>query len=113
ATLSLTRQIGMTIAPTIYAGFITRAYNNIPNLMENEFPDVLKENLEAANVDPAVLGQMGAMMERADVSNMDDMLEGISKIPDPTIREAIENSINEIVQMAGSTGYSGLYFSSV
>lgn len=40
AGLSLARQIGMTIAPTIYAGFIARGFNKIPILFETDFPDV-------------------------------------------------------------------------
>lgn len=113
ATLSLTRQVGMTLAPTIYAGFITRAFNKMPNLMEEEFPSILKENLEKENVDPNMMNEFHQMMPNTGSMDMDTMMGQIENIPDPSIKEAIENSINQVVQMAADTGYSGLFMSAV
>src|SRR5690606_35753704 len=46
ASLSLLRQIGMTIAPTVYAGFIARGYNNMGNLFRDDFRGVLQGHIE-------------------------------------------------------------------
>lgn len=58
ASLSLLRQIGMTIAPTIYAGFIARGYNNMGNLFKNDFQDVLQANVAQADLSKDALGEL-------------------------------------------------------
>lgn len=113
ATLSLIRQVRMTLAPTIYAGFITLAFNNIPNLMKEEFPDILQKNLEKEHVDPNAIQQFHQMMPSGGSMDMDAMMSQIDKIPDPSIKEAIENSMNQIVHIASDNGYSGLFITAV
>lgn len=53
--LSLVRQIGMTIAPTIYAGFIVRGFNQIPNLFKSDFRNILQRNMEDADLSPEAM----------------------------------------------------------
>lgn len=85
----------------------------MPNLMEEEFPSILKENLEKENVDPNMMNEFHQMMPNTGSMDMDTMMGQIENIPDPSIKEAIENSINQVVQMAADTGYSGLFMSAV
>jgi len=69
ASLSLLRQIGMTIAPTIYAGFIARGYSNIGNLFKTEFQDVLQTNVEQANLSQDALGELAQIGQQMAASN--------------------------------------------
>ncbi|CAM5195251.1 hypothetical protein UACE39S_00205 [Ureibacillus acetophenoni] len=45
----------MTIAPTIYAGFIVRGFNQIPDLFKSDFGTILKDNMEAADLSPEAM----------------------------------------------------------
>ena len=115
ATLSLARQMGMTLAPTIYAGFISRAFNGLPKQMETEFPEILTENMKAENLDPAqIQGMMQEMLpQMTSGADMNQMIEGIAKIPDPTLQKVIQDSIEQVTQNVAHTGYSGLFMSAV
>lgn len=109
ATLSLTRQLGMTLAPTIYAGFITRAFNSLPQKMETEFPNILTENIKNANLDPEQLQGMQTHISAG--RDMNQMLAAIEKIPDPTLQKVIQDSIDQLTQNVAQIGYGGLFIS--
>lgn len=115
ASLSLLRQIGMTIAPTIYAGFIARGYNNMGNLFKNDFQDVLQNNIAQASLSPDALGelaQIGQQMASGSGSfDSTQMNEIVGSIQDPALKEVILNSVSEITKMAAQNGYGGLYWS--
>lgn len=115
ASLSLLRQIGMTIAPTIYAGFIARGYNNIGSLFKNDFQDVLQNNVAQANLSPEALGELAQIGQHmasgggaVDPSQMNEM---VNAIQDPGLKEVILNSVAEITKRAAESGYGGLYWS--
>ncbi len=116
AGLSLIRQIGMTIAPTIYAGFIARGFNKIPTLFETDFPDILKRNIENADLSPEALQELqmiASSMEHTNRSigvNYEGILE---RIQDPALKEVIETSVNQITQTAAQSGYNGLFYTTV
>lgn len=96
ATSSLLRQIGMTLAPTVYAGFIARSFLNLE--------DTIKKRMEDANI------PVGGNMAHPSGEEMDvaAMQEAFEKIPDPTVREILSSSLHEVVE----TGYSGLFYAS-
>ena len=61
ATLSLVRQIGMTLAPTIYAGFIARGFNEMPDLFATEFPEKLQANISNAELSAEAQMELGQL----------------------------------------------------
>lgn len=117
ASLSLLRQVGMTIAPTIYAGFIARGYsNNMGDLFRNDFPTLLQENIAQANLSQEALNelsQIGRQMASANMDTIDteQMNAMIDSIQDPTLREVVVDSVAQITRQAAEIGYGGLYWS--
>ncbi len=94
-TLSLFRQIGMTIAPTIYAGFIARSFLNIG--------DQMQVNLEKSGVDLANMPQ--GEFEKLQGLDFQQMIAQVEQIPVPTVRETILQTIHDTM----SIGYGNLY----
>lgn len=94
AVLSLSRQIGLTLAPTIYAGFLTRAFEKTG--------DTIMTNLKAANVNMSMLGNTGA-----NTANMtqNQLIEMLKKIPDTNIQKIITDSIHTVT----GNGFYGLF----
>jgi len=115
ASLSLLRQVGMTIAPTIYAGFIARSYNNMGDLFENEFPDVLQDNIAQANLSQDALSELAQIGQRmssgADAVDASQMNEIVNSIQDPALKEVVLTSVSEMTRRAAELGYGGLYWS--
>lgn len=115
ASLSLLRQIGMTIAPTVYAGFIARGYNNMGNLFRDDFRGVLQGHIEEADLTPEALQELAQIGQRiaADPSAVDvsQMEEIVASIQDPDLQDVILRSVSEITQRAAEQGYGGLYWS--
>jgi len=115
ASLSLLRQIGMTIAPTIFAGFIARGFGNMGELFKTDFQKVLQDNVAQANLSEAALGeleQIGQQMASgAGAYDENAMGEILGAIQDPALKEVIANSVAEITKTAAETGYGGLYWS--
>lgn len=93
ATSSLLRQIGMTLAPTIYAGFIARSFMNLE--------ETIKQNMEGSSIPlpPDVSHPTGENMEFAAVR------EAFESIPDPKISEVLLTSFEDVMK----TGYDGLF----
>jgi EmrB/QacA subfamily drug resistance transporter len=113
ASLSLLRQIGMTLSPTIYAGFLARSFNNIGTLFKEDFPDILQRNLDAVELSAegqAELGAIGRQMASGAASMSDaEMTEVVSSIQDPTLKAVIEDSVAEVTKMAAKNGFDGMY----
>jgi len=114
ASLSLLRQVGMTIAPTIYAGFLARSYNRIGDLFATEFPGILQENVERANLPPEALAELGEIGRRmasgAETVDAGHAGEILASIQHPALREVVDASAAEITRMAAQNGYSGIYW---
>jgi EmrB/QacA subfamily drug resistance transporter len=115
ASLSLLRQIGMTIAPTIYAGFIARGYQNMGELFTTDFQDILRDNVEQANLPQEALdelAQIGRQMASAggsvDQAHIQDVVDSIQS---PALKEVIDASVAEVTRLAAENGYGGLYWS--
>lgn len=111
ATLSLLRQIGLTIAPTIYAGFIARGYNELPTILKDNFANTLQENLQGVQVDPAQIAQLQqAMGSMTGQMTQQDMTAMMANIQDPALAEAIQKTMSELTMLAAQNGYSGLFY---
>lgn len=109
ASLSLARQIGMTIAPTIYAGFITRGFTELPTIFANDFPSALKENVENANLSTESQAELGQIMGQ--ISSDTDMTGLMNQIQDPTLKQVISDTVADMTSIAAQNGYSGLFMS--
>lgn len=112
ATLSLSRQIGMTLAPTIFAGFLARSYNNIGTIFEKDFQSILQGNLENANLSGAAqaeLGQLGQQMSGGAQLSETELTQIVDAIQDPTLKEVINSSVAEITKIAAQNGFDGMY----
>lgn len=117
-TLSLARQIGMTIAPTIYAGFIARGYNQLPGLFQNEFPKVLEENLANAPISEAGMAELHQISDQmagtgGGTFTEAQMTQMMEQVQDPVLKEVLASSAGEVTAMAAQNGYSGLFYSAV
>ncbi|GFN32943.1 MFS transporter [Paenibacillus xylaniclasticus] len=115
ASLSLLRQVGMTIAPTIYAGFIARGYSNIGNLFKNDFQEVLQDHVAQANLSQEALGELAQigqqMASSAGPIDANQMNEAVDAIQDPALKEVVLKSVAEMTKRAAENGYGGLYWS--
>ena len=114
ASLSLIRTIGMTLAPTIYAGFIARGFNDLPNLFKTDFQSILQNNIEEANLSQAAtaeLGQIGSQFAGGGEFSQEQMMGIVQNIQDPTLKEVVLHSVNEVTQLAAQNGYGGLFTS--
>ncbi|MFX3660161.1 MAG: MFS transporter [Ectobacillus sp.] len=90
-TLSLARQIGLTIAPTIYAGFLTRNFQTIG--------DKVVENLQAAGVNMQMLPH-AVFKGFSENMNIGEVTQEIGKLPDPTVKGIIIKTIHDVVGSA-------------
>ncbi|GAB3048454.1 MFS transporter [Virgibacillus ainsalahensis] len=85
-TLSLIRQIGLTLFPTIYAGFITGG------IMKAE----------------VVIGEEGNGISPDSGANYSDLMERINSIDNPELRSNLLNTATEAIQ----SGFSQMYITS-
>lgn len=116
AGLSLARQIGMTIAPTIYAGFIVRGFNQIPSLFQNDFGTILKSKMDKADLSPEALQefqQVAGSMAPTSSSSEIDYSKILEHIQDPTLKGIIQSSVDQITLTAAQDGYGGLFYSTI
>jgi MFS family permease len=112
ASLSLLRQIGMTIAPAVYAGFIARGFNRIGELFQSDFQDVLQNNLAQVSLSQEALDELsriGQHMASGAAVDSGRIREMVDAIQDPALKEVIANSVAEITTRAAEIGYGGLY----
>ncbi|WP_066316120.1 MFS transporter [Bacillus sp. FJAT-29814] len=116
AGLSLSRQIGMTIAPAIYAGFIVRGFNQLPSLFQSDFSKILQKKMESADLSPEAMQefqQVVSTMSTSHPSSNTDYAKVVEQIQDPTLKEVIQSSVDQITLMAAQDGYGGLFYSTV
>lgn len=92
-TLSLVRQIGLTLAPTLYAGFITAGFDQID--------DEISSRLSDSGYSEKAM-QMIPEIDSSDVSSLQEQIE---RIPVPEVKIAISDAIHASV----SSGYDHLY----
>ncbi|MBM7600755.1 EmrB/QacA subfamily drug resistance transporter [Virgibacillus halotolerans] len=83
-TLSLVRQIGLTLFPTLYAGFITGAFTKIEPAIQQSFGEKLTVSED----------------------NYGHLINSIEKIANPERRDAVMIKVQEIIQ----SGFSQMFF---
>lgn len=114
ASLSLIRQIGMTIAPTVYAGFIARGFATIGERFRNDFPSIFQDRAAEAGLTGEALGELAEIGRHAaglsgdvDAAQMGAMADAIR---DPVLKGAVMDSVAEVTRQAAMAGYGGLYW---
>lgn len=99
-TLSVSRQIGITISPTIYATFIQNGFSKIGKL--------IPEKLQEHGISPDEIPQ--DMMQEVSGGSYADIAEKINQIPIPEVRDAL----HEAFAAAAHAAYEPIYlFTSV
>lgn len=94
-TLSLIRQIGMTLMPTIYAGFLARSFTGLGERITAKFT-------EAGYAAGEIQGQMGEWTGDADFQTMMTQLD---QIPIPQVRDILKSAVHDAV----ASGFNGLF----
>lgn len=97
-TTSLFRQIGMTLAPTLYAGFLARSFSNLN--------DKVEKNLEDAGLSP---NKDLFIQDSVQVSDFATIQESYSQIPDEETRNVLLQTLHNIVE----SGYNGLFYAAM
>lgn len=114
ASLSLIRTLGMTIAPTIYAGFIARGFNDLPNLFKTEFMTTFENNLKGVDLSQAgtaELQQLGVQFASGGAMSQEQIMASVQAIQDPTLKQVVTTSVQQMTEMAAQQGYGGLFMS--
>ena len=114
ASLSLLRTIGMTLAPTIYAGFIARGFSEVPALFKSDFPTILQNNIQNAELSQEGLTEMqqlGAQFASGGDLSQQQIVGAVANVQDPGLKEAISSSVAEVTKLAAENGYGGLFTS--
>ena len=94
-TLSVARQIGLTISPTIYATFIQNGFSQLGTLI----PEKLQAH--GINLDDVPEG----MMEQVSEIGYADLTKQIEQIPIPAVRDAL----SEAFEVAANAAYQPIY----
>ncbi|QSS99467.1 MFS transporter [Pontibacillus sp. ALD_SL1] len=101
-TTSLFRQLGMTIAPTIYAGFLARSLTNVEEKVSNN----LSEEAIPAHAGGTLFLPEGENLDEKDFESIKSTFE---LIQDEKLRESMLTSLHQVV----GSGYNGLFISSL
>lgn len=97
-TLSVARQIGLTISPVIFGTFIQRSFNNLER--------IIPEKLEAHNVDLSNIPE--SEIERLSTMSYADIQSNIDQIPVENVRLALQEAFNK----AAHNAYEPIYLTS-
>lgn len=113
ASLSLVRTLGMTLAPTIYAGFIARGFGELPTIFNEEFPEKLQENLQQANLSPEGQQELAALSGQfaGGGGSQEELMQSVQMIQDPALKEVVQSTVAEMTTLAAQQGYGGLFLS--
>ena len=90
-TLSVARQIGLTIAPTIFGAFIQQGFSKLGSII----PEKLQE--KGINPDDMPKGAMDQIQNGGGYSNIQDAIE---KIPDPNVQSALNSAFDKAAHLA-------------
>lgn len=94
-TLSVARQIGLTISPTVFGAMIQRGFSQIG--------DIIPEKLQEHGVDPAAMPP--GSMESIEGTNYSDIQSAIAKIPSTDVQDALR----EAFSVAAHRAYEPIY----
>jgi len=102
AGLSLFRQMGMTIAPTIYAGFLARSFAGLG--------DNIQAKLGKAGISQAApLNMPGAGGAGTGQMDFATLKAGFESIPDPKVKDAMLGALHDTVD----GGYASLFYTAL
>ncbi|HLR15418.1 MAG TPA: MFS transporter [Bacillota bacterium] len=90
-TLSLVRQVGLTLFPTIYAGFITGGFTKAGTTVVEKFPESMNE--------------LGLSTSSFSQSNLGETIEKIETLPN----EEVRTSIIDFILTTIKSGYNLLF----
>lgn len=96
--LSLVREIGLTLGPTIFAGFLTRSMM--------QFPSTFVSVAEKSRIAPGALKQ--AQIIASQMDSLGSASRAIRHISDPTVRAAVATAVHEVLK----TGFGHLFWAS-
>lgn len=94
-TLSVARQIGLTISPTLFGAFIQRGFSQMGS--------IIPEKLQAHGVNPDDVPK--EQIEKLASTNYSDIQASINQIPQAEVRAALEEAFQE----ASHTAYEPIY----
>ncbi|WP_106498297.1 MFS transporter [Lentibacillus sp. Marseille-P4043] len=89
-TLSVARQIGLTIAPTIFASFIQQGFSKLGTLIPKNLSE---HHIDASNIPDEAMKQI----QSGGYSNIESK---INQIPVPEVREALHDAFSEAAHAA-------------
>ncbi|RKD26063.1 transporter [Ammoniphilus oxalaticus] len=90
-TLSVARQIGLTLSPTIFATFIQNGFGQLGR--------IIPEKLQVIGIDPTQIPtEFRGQMER--LAGAEDLQTAVSIIPDPQIQQALLEAFAEAAHAA-------------
>lgn len=95
-TLSVARQIGLTISPTIFGTYIQRGFSNLG--------EIIPGKLQAHGVDPNDVPP--GQLEKISGQGYSDIQASIAQIPSKDVQAALLEAFNE----AAHNAYSPIYF---
>ncbi|WP_283163007.1 MFS transporter [Alicyclobacillus mengziensis] len=95
--LSLVREVGLTLGPTIFAGFLTRSMS--------QFPEQVLKNLKGIGISSAQI-PASELSRMQGVQSFGDLSGQIAQIPSVPIRQAILKALHDV----SSVGFHHLYW---
>jgi EmrB/QacA subfamily drug resistance transporter len=98
--LSLTRQIGMTLGPTVFAGFITRAMTQFPTALIKNLANI---GISVKQIPASELVRMKAIKSLGDVAGQ------VQLIPSESIRQTVMNTLQSVAKV----GFNQLYWTTL
>ncbi len=95
-TTSLFRQLGMTLAPTLYAGFIARTFSQLDQRVEENIAD---ENLSS----------IPSLDEEPSISAFQAIQTDFQSVPDEQTQDVLIHTLQSVV----GKGYDGLFYAAM
>ncbi|WP_188454710.1 MFS transporter [Virgibacillus oceani] len=102
-TLSLIRQIGMTLFPTIYAGFMTGGFSKLQNAVEQEFGNNLLDFSKSSEAN------YGNLIEQIEMISNTELQVDILKIVTDTLKTAFSQMFITASILAALVLLTGCY----
>ncbi len=98
--LSLVREIGMTLGPALFAGFLTRAFAR--------FPSQLSDNLKAVGISPAQVPS-SQLAQMNGIQSFGNLAQQVHRIPNVPVQNALLKTIKDV----STTGFDNLYWAAL
>lgn len=98
--LSLVREVGMTLGPALFAGFLTRAFG--------QFPTRLAQNLHAAGISASQI-PASQLSRLQGIESFGNLTEEIRQIPNLTAQGAVLKAIKEV----STVGFNNLFWAAL